>query len=278
MTADPRSGAASAKDMPSFKERLAASDAWRGLMSWQLWGTLGWLEVRQRYRRSLIGPFWITLSLGFIVGGLGIVYSTLFNQNIDDYIPYLATGLICWTLISGMINDGCTVFIMAEPSIRKLPVPLSVYAYRMVWRHLIILVHNFVIYIAVAAWFRVNPGTNGLIAIVGLTAAALNGIAFGLTLGILSARFRDIPLIIANAVQLVFFVTPILWRPDSLSARAWIVHLNPFYYLIEVVRQPLLGIAPDAFTWLVVAIMTVVNGAIALSLFTKFRWRIAYWL
>lgn len=255
-----------------------ASDLGRGAAAWRLWSVLGWFEISQRYRRSAIGPFWITISLGMIVAGLGVVYGSLFRQNPTDYIPYLATGFICWALLSGMINDACMTFISAEASIKMLPVPLSVYVYRMVWRNLIILAHNAAIYVAVILYFQINPGLGAFIALFGLALAALNGVAFGLLLGVLSARFRDIPLMVANGIQLVFFVTPILWKPEALAGRAWIYELNPFYYLIEVIRQPLLGAQPSASAWAIAVAFTIINLAVSVAFFQRFRWRIAYWI
>ena len=253
-------------------------DLWRALQHWELWSLIGWLEVSQRYRRSIIGPFWITLSLGFVVLGLGVVYSTLFRLSAAEYIPYLATGLIAWSFISTLVNDSCATFVAAEGSIKMLPVPLSIYVYRMVWRNLIILAHNAVVYLLLILYFRINPGWGALLSLVGIALVSINGVGFGLTLGVLSARFRDIPLMIANGVQLIFFVTPILWRPETLASREWIYQYNPFHYMIEVVRGPLLGEMPSGAAWGVVMIFTAANLAIGLALFGRFRWRIAYWV
>lgn len=265
-------------DRSGDRFRNGIADIGRGLKNWQLWALMGWLEVNLRYRRSVIGPFWITLSLGVVVVGLGVVYSTLFKQDAAAYIPYLATGLIVWTLISTLAIEGCQTFIAAEGSIKMLAVPLSVYAYRLVWRNLIVLAHNLVIYLGVLVYFGVNPGWTVLLGLIGIAIVALNGVGFGLTLGILSARFRDIPLMVANGVQLVFFVTPILWRPENLAGREWIFRLNPFHYLIDIVRSPLLGTTPSIYVWLAAIIFTIVNLAIAVAIFGRYRWRIAYWV
>ncbi len=97
-------------------------------------------------------------------------------------------------------------------------------------------------------------------------------------MGILSARFRDVPLVVQNAVQLFFFITPILWKPENLSGRDWIYLLNPFYYLIEIMRRPLLGGGYAAEVWGPVLVFTAINALVAIALFARFRRRIAYWL
>lgn len=260
------------------ERRLLGTDLVRGLTNWPLWIVIGWLEVAQRYRRSMIGPFWITISLAVTVGALGVVYGALFNQTLSDYIPFVAVGLICWFLLSALIIDGCNVFIAAEASIKMLPVPLSIYVYRMIWKNIIILLHNFVVYVAVVLIFGVNPGLTVLLALPGLLLIALNGVGFGLTLGVLSARFRDIPLMITNAVQLIFFITPILWKPGALAARPWVYEINPFYYLIEIVRAPLLGTAPSATVFMTAVVFTAANLTLAILFYARFRRRVAYWI
>ncbi len=265
---------------PSFLTLSADGliDLWKALANWKLWGLVGWLEVSQRYRRSVIGPFWITLSLGVTVLGLGLVYSALFRQTASDYIPYLATGLIAWGFISALLIEGCATFIAAEGRIKMLPMPLSVHVYQVVWRNFIILAHNSIVYIAVMLYFGINPGFATIFAILGIAIVVINGVGFALTLGILSARFRDIPIMIANGVQLVFFVTPILWKPEALTSREWIYRFNPFHYLIEIIRSPLLGTVPPLQDWAIVLLFTAANLAVGIVMFGRFHRRIAYWV
>ena len=258
---------------------VALADLWHGIVRWPLWFTIGWMDVRQRYRRSLLGPFWITLSLGIFVAGLGAVYGALFRVELRTYLPFLATGMVVWNLVSGLISEGCQTFIAAEGAIKQVPVPISVHVYRMVWRNLIVFAHNLLIYLILVPVFEVPLGAVNLLALLGLFLLVLNGAAFGIICGILSARFRDIPLIIANVTQLIFFTTPILWRAETLPFdRAWVVWCNPFFYLIENVREPLLGRMPPLSAWGISIAITLATLGIALLLFARFRSRIAYWL
>jgi ABC-type polysaccharide/polyol phosphate export permease len=255
----------------------AVADLRDGLVQWPLWFTIAWMDVRQRYRRSLIGPFWITLSVGIFVTGLGVVYGALFRQDLKTYLPYLAVGVVVWTLVSNLITEGCNTFISAERAIKQLPVPISVHVFRMVWRNVIVFAHNVMIVIVLVLIFNIPVGAATLMAIPGLILIMLSGVGFGLTLGVLSARFRDIPLIISNFVQLIFFTTPILWRADTLPPnRDWIARFNPFHYLIEVVRQPLLGQTLPAAAWLVTLAIALLALAVGMAFFTRYRVRIAY--
>jgi ABC-type polysaccharide/polyol phosphate export permease len=243
-----------------------------------LWGTLGWLDVRQRYRRSVIGPFWVTLSLAAFVVGLGVTYGALFGIEMRDYLPYLCIGIVVWTLLSSFILEGCTAFTGAESAIKQMPAPLSVHVYRLIWRSVVIFGHNAVIIALVLAWFGINPGLKAFWAIPGFVLLVVNGLGFSLLFGTLSARFRDIPPLMGNLIQTLFFVTPVIWRADNLKSRHVIAEWNPFYHLIEVVRAPLIEAAPDMRTWLFVLVFTAVNCLVAFVFYARFRWRIPYWL
>jgi ABC-2 type transport system permease protein len=258
--------------------KRALADLVDGWQHRALWGMMGLHDIRQRYRRSIIGPFWITLSMGIMIGALGLLYGPIFKQEMDNYLPFLAAGFILWGLISNLIVDGTRAFIGAEGLIRQLPAPLSVHVYRLLWSNLITLFHNIWIYLLVALWYGLNPGWTVLFALPALLLLLLNGFWMALLLGLLSARFRDIPLVTANVVQVVFFITPVIWKPDMLPGRALVLNLNPFHHLIEILRAPLLGQVPAAEHWAAVGLVTLVGWATALWFFSAYRWRIAYWV
>lgn len=258
--------------------RKALADLQGGLQHVELWSTMGMQEIGDRYRRSKIGPFWLTISLGVMVFGLGVLYAGIFNQPIGDYLPYLAAGFTVWGLISSLVLDGSRGFIDAENLIRQLPAPLSLHIYRMVWTNLMIFVHNIWVFIAVALIFGVPVTWATLAVIPGLLLLLVNGVWIGLLLGLISARFRDVPQIVASVTQLAFFMTPIIWKPDMLSGREFVMDVNPFYYLLEVVRSPLLGQMPALGQWLAVLFITLGGWCLTLVFYSVYRWRIAYWV
>lgn len=257
---------------------IAIDDFWSGLRQWELWLTLGWHDIRQRYRRSVVGPFWLTISMAAMVGGLAYLYVGIFAQSLDQYLPFVATGMIVFNLITSMVNDGSAVFISSSRTILQTKVPFSIYVHQMLWRNFLIFAHNMCIYILLLPFFNFDLGAVTLLAIPGLLLVLVIGFWVGIILGTLSARFRDVPPIIASITQVAFFLTPIFWTPAALKGREVFLDWNPFYYLLEVVRLPLLGKAPDAKIWLVCIAMAVVSGLIALFFFARYRARIAYWV
>ncbi len=257
--------------------RSAREDFAAGLRLHELWLFLGWRDVKKHYSRSILGPLWLTLSMGVMVAGLGVLYSQIFRQDISTYLPFLAIGFIMWGLISGLINGACEIYSSAAASVRQVRMPLSVYIFQFVWRQFLTFGHNFVIYILVAIIFGIWPGMTGLLFFPALAILLLNGVFAAMILGPLCARFRDIPLIIASVVQVVFFMTPILWSAHMLPDRAVLLSLNPFYHLIEILRDPLLGNPALPENWLACIGMTIVMGAVATLFFARYRARISYW-
>lgn len=244
----------------------------------EVWALLGWSEIKQRYRRSTLGPFWITLSTAITIAVMGPLYGRLFGQQESGYVAFLAIGMVMWSFISGLITDTSTGFIAAEGYIKEFNLPLSVYMLRVVWRNFNIFLHNALVMVLVVA-------VNGHIspwAIIEVPLAIFfvlfNGIWFGLFLGVLCTRYRDIQQILNNILQIMFFVTPILWPPHMLGDKTWMLNYNPLYFFIESVRAPMLGNPVPFEIWMGLLITSCLVFLMAAGIFGRFRNRIAYWL
>lgn len=258
--------------------RLAVRDLIEGIGCVHIWPMLGWLEIKHRYRRSVLGPFWLTITTGVLVAGLGLLYGRLFNQDTADYLPYIAVSIILWQFLASSINDSCQTFIAAEGYIKQTKLPFSIHVMHVVWRNLIIFGHNLIVIFVVLLIFPLSIDWIQLLFPVGVLLITINSIWFGLLLGLLCARFRDIPLIVGSVVQLAFFLTPVMWKAEMLGSTPWVVELNPFFHLLEVARAPILGYIPAISTWLVVGGITIIGYVVALGIFGRFRARLAYWV
>jgi lipopolysaccharide transport system permease protein len=256
----------------------AFADLLDGARLYELWNRLALHDIRQRFRRSVLGPFWLTLSMGVMIGALGLVFSTVFHQDVAKTLPYISTGIIFWGLLTGCINDGTTVFILAESYIRNLPMPLSVHFYRMMARNLIIWGFNMAIYLVVLVYFGPMPGWDALMFIPGFILFLINAAWVSLAVGVLSTRYRDVPQVIANVLQVIFFLTPIFWSPATLPDRPAFVLFNPFYHLIEIVRAPLLGEVAPLMSWGLCLGMMVAGLGFTSWLYRRAHARIAYWV
>ncbi|RZN35409.1 ABC transporter permease [Bradyrhizobium sp. Leo121] len=257
---------------------LAINDVIDGAALWPLWGKLGWNDILQRYRRSLLGPLWLTASMAIMVVALGVIYAQIFKIALHDFMPFLCVGLLVWGFISSMLTEAGTLFTGAESYIKQIRLPYSVYVYRFIWAKIIIFAHNFVIYFGILLYFQIWPGGTALFAIPGFLLVVLNGALTSLYLGMVSARFRDIPQIVASVVQILFFLTPIMWKPELLGGNSVLMNLNPFYHIVELVRAPMLGQMPSAVNYGAVILITAANFLLAAAFFVRFRARISYWV
>lgn len=259
---------------------IALADITAGLQRFHLAGVLGWQDVRQRYRRSALGPFWLTIGMAVMIGTIGVVFGQIFQSPLYEFFPFLAIGTIIWSFMSAVISEGSTGFIAAESIIKQLPIPLFVHVMRMMWRNLLILAHNIVIFPLVLIAVGKPLGWVALLSIPGLALTVLNLAWIALLLGILCARYRDLPQIVASVLQVVFYVTPIMWLPKLLPARAgiYLLDANPVYHMLEIVRAPLLGSAPSAVNWIVSLLLAVFGWALTMAVYGRYKRRIAYWL
>jgi len=262
---------------PRYAER-ALADLRDGLSQWRLALALAQLDLRNRYRGSVLGPLWMTLSSLIMLIGLGLLYGALFKLKLSEYLPHLAVSLIVWQWMAGFINDSCTTLISAEGMIRQMRLPYTLHALRVAFRNSFVAAHSLPLIPIIFLIFGQLPGPEALLAIPGLVLICINMLAGGLLLGMICARFRDIPSIVTNALQLAFFLTPIIWKLELLGdAMVWMA-LNPFYALIETVRGPLLEGGGPPLAWLAAIFYTAVNVVLAGVLFTRFRSRIAFWV
>jgi len=253
-------------------------DLFAGMRAWPLWTMLAWNDIRQRYRRSVLGPFWITLSMGIFVLLLGVIYSRLFGVHIAVYLPYLTLGYILWGFISQTTMDSCAAFQEGERIIKQIKLPYSLYVLRVVWRSFIVFLHTIVIFIPIAIIFRVKPGLVGVLALPGMMLLYVNQIWVAIVLAIVATRFRDVQPIVATAVQIMLFATPIMWPVSSLGNSTIIAEINPLYHVIDVVRAPMLGTLPSTLSWIVSGATAVIGTVLAILLLRRGSRRIVFWL
>lgn len=255
------------------------SDFSATIQRWQVWYVLANQDIHMRYRRSWLGPFWISLSLAAIVLGLSLLYGLLFHMPFREYISFLAPGMLCWFFLSSSVTEGCGAIIENEASMRSVPIPISVTAARVAFRNLVVFAHNAVVVVAMLAVLGLGLKPVALLALGGVVLYVLLAYFIAIVLGPICARFRDIPQVAANVMQMAFFLSPIMWRPVQLpgAARAF-AEGNPFHHLVELVRAPLLGYAPSATNWIVG--LACLGAAIVLAVISVSvsRKRVYLWL
>jgi ABC-type polysaccharide/polyol phosphate export permease len=261
-----------------FQVQMALRDLQNSFHRIGLAWSLAAHDVGSRYRGSILGPFWITLSMGLMVLGIGFLYANLFQIPLPEFLPYVALGIVFFGAITGTINDGCTTFVQAAGMLSQTSLPMFTFVWRTVFRNLINLGHHLVIVVVVLVIYGYWRKANVPVALLGALLVLLNVSWMSMFVAIVSARFRDIPQIVTSIMQFAMFMTPVFWLPTRFTAHRAILDLNPFYHLLEVVRAPLLGHPVAAHSYLALAVMALVGWLLTFAVFARTRRRIVHYL
>ena len=264
----------------AVRATAAVGDVAEGLRRWRSWFYLAVEAVKNQYRRTVIGPWWLTLQTAAYVVGLAVLFGAIFHQPLDEFVPYVAAGFICYTLLAGLTGKGADVFVNSAGTLLSTRQPLSMLVFQTVCVEFLQFAHNLLIVVVFVAFGMVPISPLLLLVVPAVIAIAVNGIAVGLWLGPTVARFRDVGPFVASVLQVMMFFTPVFWQVEQIDegSRAALVGWNPFAYLLGLFRDPLLGVAPSAAIWTGVLVVTVLNVILAAWVFTRSRSRLPYWV
>ncbi|MDD2723471.1 MAG: ABC transporter permease [Methylovulum sp.] len=235
-------------------------------------------DVKARYKRSVLGPLWLTLGTAGGSAGLGFIWSELFHVDATTFVPTLTAGLILWQFISGIITESTVLFSRQASIIRNLNLPLAIHPAQLLLRHLINLAHNAPVFFIVALGLGHPITLTAWLALPGLILLALNLLWLALFIGLVGARFRDIEYLTTMVMPLLMLVSPVFYRPNYLPFSEHIIWFNPFSHFIEIVRYPLLGSPPPIFVVETHLVMLVVGWGVTLWLFNRQHHRVAFWV
>jgi ABC-type polysaccharide/polyol phosphate export permease len=258
---------------------LGIADLVSGIDNWRLSHLMGLGEIRRRYARSRIGQFWLTISTGMMVAALGLVWSMLWKMPVADLLPFVAVSLTVWTVINGTLTEAATTFVSTGPMFLNQGMSFSTAIYALVYRHLVVLLHNLPIVVIAILVFSVPVGAICLVALPGFGLLVFALVWSSYLVAIACLRFRDLTQVVQNGLMIAFFITPVLWKPDQIPAdQHYLLSLNPFAALLAVVREPLLGQLPAVDDWITAAAFSIGGFVIALPIIGYCRRRIIYWI
>jgi lipopolysaccharide transport system permease protein len=223
---------------------------------------------------------WNTIGLGVQVLAIGLVFGLVFGADLTEFFPFLVVSLVLWNLIVSSISDSNTAYVSAERFIKEIPLPYYFPLIRLLSKNVLNFIHNIAIIVLVMIVFPKEWGWNLLLVLPGFVVLVGNLLWSSTLAALVSSRFRDLPPIITSLLMVSFYVTPIIWMPQSLPVefRDVVLTYNPFYHLMELVRGPLLGYSPALENWLVGIGLLVIGNGIAWWLARRLWWRVVYWL
>jgi len=259
-------------------ERLVARTRNR-MVAFKLGYFLAILEIQRRYNRSIIGPFWITISSIIVIFGLTLVYGTLFGNALIDYLFYLCPGFIFWTMLTGTVVEATESYLGEAGIIRQYNLNLKYVAYKVAFTNLFILFHNLIILFGLFIFLDHNfKFENFLLACLGLILGWLNILWVSGIVGLSSLRFRDLKNVYNSIMTLAFFATPIIWKAEDLRGnRSYLIEYNPIYYFLEMFRGPITGnVIYESYFYM--AILAVIGLSLFKVAYQAYEKQIVVWL
>ncbi len=256
-------------------------DLIESIQSWRKWYLIGTQTVRQRYARSRLGQFWISLSYLIMILAMGIVYTQLWHTNVDSYLPFLAVSMAFWSLISGCLMDGAGTFIASAAQMNAEYQPKGVFCLIVICRQLVFFFHNVIVLMLILLYFHRPVSWTALLLVPDLMIIIVTAYWLAMLLGIVCARFRDVPNIVASTMQIMFFITPVMWMPQTLNdsdTRFWLTEANPFAAMLDLLRAPLMNQVPTLFQYGNVIVCSLLGWGLTAFVFNRCRNRIVYWL
>jgi ABC-type polysaccharide/polyol phosphate export permease len=236
-------------------------------------------ELNRQYQRTVIGPFWLVLTQFVVVFAIAFVYSGVFSQQYENFFPFLSASIICWNLIANTLINAPNVFVINAMTMKSFAMPTSVFTAQLVTRILVQFAHALVVHALVVVMFKVPVNLNTLVFPVALALVLLWLYGMSVFLAIMGARFRDIIPAVSSFMYLAFLCTPVLWQPNLITgSRAFIVEANPFFYLLDILRSPLLGQQLHPNTLIVVCVLVLMSWVFAYFAARFVRRNAVFWV
>lgn len=256
----------------------ALKEITNSILAWKLWIAVGYEDVVGRYRRTSLGPIWIVIGQCVFIFGIYFLHRSLMGDSQLNYLLYLSVSLPLWTLLSQFCVDSCNSLIRSKGFIESYPLPLPIYIIRTVVASVVNFLHLIPIYVLLAFLFPPAIGIGVLTVLPAFALLICFGVGLGLMLACLGTRFRDVGAGVAAAMGLLFVLTPVFWIPNAQQLQSPIVWLNPFYYLMEVFRAPLIGLPPSPTVWAGATLVTIISLVLGLFTYKVMRPTVVYWL
>jgi ABC-type polysaccharide/polyol phosphate export permease len=256
-----------------------AIDSYQALKLWRVWSHLAFNDLRGRFARSMLGFAWILVSFAIWAAGVGLIYAQLFQLDTKTFVPFLTIGFALWGFISSSFVESSGAFINAAGYVKQFNLPKQTYIYRSVLSQVITLSMSLVVCFIILAILGALTFQGVLFAIPGVLLLIVAAVLHAFLSAYITPYLRDFPHAMSSLLNVLFFVTPIIFPADMLAKKGLghVYQYNPFYYLLEMVREPLLhGTMPDASIWMGAIAYVVAFGILVLLVCRHLDKRLVY--
>lgn len=241
------------------------------------WRALAAGDIRSKYRRTFLGPWWITATNAVTALIMGLVAGRFLGADMKTYLPHFMVSMTIWNFINSSLAEACFTMINAGGMIKAVDMPILIHVMRMVQRNFIIFLHNAAIIPIIWLFYRwdIHPGM--LLAIPGIAIVYVFVVSASMIISMICVRYRDVPPIMTSLLQVLFFISPIIWIPTQIRGGELIILFNPIAYLLSVTRGPIMAVSPGLTIWLgAIGIVAALTAAMA-YIYTRYRSRVVYW-
>ncbi len=250
-----------------------------GARNWRIWHLLGVNDLRQRYTRSRLGQLWLTVSTAIMIAVLASVWSLLWNEPVHKLMPFIGTSLIMWNFLSQILTECTSIFVTHGNFYRNQKMNFSVSVFSIIYKNTIILAHNLAIIVVLVFAFGVPINWYLLQIVPGLLLTWITMAWVGYVIAMICVRYRDIVQVITTWLTVLFYVTPVMWKPDFLRPDYhFLIHYNPLAQFLELLRNPFLGEPVSAHTWITTILIAFGGGLLALPIIGRYYRRVIFWM
>jgi lipopolysaccharide transport system permease protein len=241
---------------------------------------LGMRDIKRTYQRSKLGFFRLFLNTILSLVIIVPIFATIQERDLSEFLAYVASGLLIWSFISDAINDSAVAYLASARTIRQIAIPRVTFVFQRIIRNALMLIMSLSIFPIIMVISKLAPTPYLLLLPIGLFITVLCVTNIGIVLATLGARFRDLPAIVSAVMRVLFFLSPIIWVTERIDGQIahFILGLNPFYHLLQIVRLPLLGEMPTSINWALSVFALIASSILAYGTYRRFDSKIAYWV
>lgn len=251
----------------------------KSLESSDFWIFSAKINTYKRYRRSSIGPWWLTINLLIFVLSVGLIWSILWKINLKVYLPFFLFGMVFWEIVSSTVNKSISVFKLNEQLIKTVNVPKLNFNFQVSSIILINFLHNCLIIIPLGILLNLFNSSFAIFMLIPtLILFSINVFFLSIIISVLCVKFKDLDMILEHIMRIIFLITPIIWMPEILPEKSLFLKINFLYPYVEIFRSPLIGNFPDLSQYVSVICVTIILAFISIIIYEKNKNKLVFWL
>jgi len=239
------------------------------------------IEIKIRYARTSLGPWWQTINMMVLSLVLSFVFTKVFNAPSEEYVPFLIIGLIFWNFLQGILVESSVCLVHSRNLILNSTNPIWIYPFKLVFRVLIQFLHHALLIPIVVYYFKIDFNLISIVSfLTGMFVSIFIMLQMASILSILGSRFHDLEQVVTNIVQVLFYATPIIWMPSLVLGREFYMEYNPFYHVINIIRIPVIDGDMQIWQSSLVVSIALLGCLILLNyyIYRRFSKMVSYWV